>query len=99
MKILYKIIEFEWDQWNVEKNRASNKVMPEEIEQAFFDTNKVLLKSSKIIFDNENRLIMIGKTKTERLLFIVFTLREGRVRVISARDLNSKEGHLYEETT
>ena len=39
----------------------------------------------------------VGKTKTGRLLFVVFTIRENRVRIISARDVNKKEVHLYEE--
>lgn len=33
----------------------------------------------------------------EPLLFIAFTIRVEKIRVISARDLNKKERRLYEE--
>lgn len=52
-----------------------------------------------MIKKEEERFILIGKTKKERVLFVVFTKRETRIRIISARDLNRKEGILYEKTT
>ena len=33
---------------------------------------------------------MLGKTDKERLLFVVFTIRSNKIRVISARDMNRK---------
>lgn len=39
----------------------------------------------------------MGKTDTERLLFIVFTLRGTKIRIISARDMNRKEKRVYEQ--
>lgn len=36
----------------------------------------------------EERYILLGKTKQQRLLFIVFTLRDAKIRVISARGTN-----------
>ncbi|MFX0195841.1 MAG: BrnT family toxin [Candidatus Hodarchaeota archaeon] len=38
---------------------------------------------------------MLGKTDNERLLFVVFTIRSNKIRVISARDMNRKERRLY----
>ena len=40
---------------------------------------------------------MIGKTKKDRLLFIAYTIRNSYIRVISARNLNTKERPLYEK--
>ncbi len=40
----------------------------------------------------------MGKTKQGRLLFVVYTIRNKKIRVISARDLNKKrEIDLYEK--
>ncbi len=49
--------------------------------------------------EDEQRLRLIGKTKKDRLLFIVFTKRGGKIRIISARDVNRKEVPLYEKAT
>lgn len=83
-------IEFEWDEGNQNKNWKKHKVSISEAEEVFFDKGR---KIAKDFFHSaiEDRYIIIGKTKGERALFIVFTQRKNRVRVISARDLNKKE--------
>lgn len=65
-----------------------------ECEEAFFEANKKIYKD---IFhsSDENRYILLGCTFEKRVLFIVFTIRNKKIRVISARDLNKKENHLY----
>ncbi|MBN8538094.1 MAG: BrnT family toxin [Deltaproteobacteria bacterium] len=45
----------------------------------------------------EERLCLIGPTKMGRMLSVVFTLRDGRVRPISGRAASKKERTLYEE--
>ena len=40
---------------------------------------------------------MLGHTDPGRRLFIVFTVRNNRIRVISARDMSRKERKIYEE--
>ncbi len=40
----------------------------------------------------------IGKTDRQRLLFLAFTIRENKIRVVSARNQNRKERRKYEET-
>lgn len=47
--------------------------------------------------EQEPRYILLGKTKKERVLFTVFTLRGNYVRIISARDANKKEVSFYEK--
>lgn len=93
--IIVEPIGFEWDEWNIEKNRALHHVMPEEQEQVFFDENKVIYEDKGHSLSEERRLIIIGKTKTGRLLYEAFTLRNGKIRIISARDLNKKEVNLF----
>ena len=98
MKLLSKVLAFEWDEANRQKNVAKHRVSNEECEEVFFDPRK---KIAKDIFhsDRELRYILIGATRNERYLFIVFTVRKTKIRVVSARDLNCKEYYLYEEKT
>jgi uncharacterized protein len=96
--VLPKPIKFEWDQGNTEKNPKKHGVRNEETEEVFFDRKK---KIAKDILHSalESRYILLGKTKKDVKLFIVFTVRSSVIRVISSRRLNAKEAHLYEKTT
>lgn len=96
MKIFKEPLGFDWDKGNQDKNFLQHQVTDEECEEVFFDVKKRILKDI-LHSDKENRFILIGQTKKQRILFMVFTLRKDKVRVISARDLNQKERRLYEE--
>ena len=92
-----KVIGFEWDDANIE-HIARHKVLPGEAEEVFFDKNNVQhedLEHSTV----EKRLLIIGKTEKERLLYQIFTIRRNKIRVISSRDINKKEVQLYEKET
>ena len=43
----------------------------------------------------EKRYYALGQTSAERRLFIAFTVRRSRIRVISVRDMNRKETATY----
>ena len=88
--------EFEWDEWNSRKNRLKHNVFPNEAEQVFTDPKKIIL-ADHFHSKKEERYIIIGKTENNRILYVVFTLRKIKIRVISARDLNHKEKNLYHE--
>ena len=90
-------LEFEWDEGNAGKNRKHD-VEDMECEEVFFDERKVALRDT-LHSDKEERFILLGKTKTGRLLYLVFTTHGHKLRVISARDINRKEIFLYEEKT
>lgn len=45
----------------------------------------------------EERYALIGKTESETLLFVVYTLRGETVRLISARKADAKEAKIYAE--
>ena len=96
MRIIKNILEFDWDQGNINKNFIKHKVTSQECEEVFFDPRKRILKDI-LHSGGEGRHILLGKSKSGRLLFIVFTLRKNKIRVISARDLNEKERKLYEK--
>ena len=97
MKILNKVIEFDWDKGNIQKNIRHN-VNDRETEEVFFDKKRYIFKD-KLHSSNEERFRIIGRTKKERLLFIVFTIRGNKIRIVSARDINKKEVYLYEKKT
>lgn len=91
-------IEFIWDKGNKDKNRTEHRVANKECEEIFFDKNKKIYRD-KLHSDKEERYVLIGRTKVKRLLYLVFTLRDKKARVISARDINRKERRLYEKST
>lgn len=91
------ISEFEWDTGNVEHIKKHN-VKNVECEEAFFDEEKVGFKDI-LHSKTEERFILLGKTRKGRLLYVVFIKKGGKIRVISARDVNKKEVYLYEKAT
>ena len=97
MRVDKTILAFEWDKGNIGKN-TKHKVEDKEAEEVFLDENKKTFKD-KLHSDGEERFRVVGKTKKGRLLFVAFTKRKNKIRIISARDINKKEVYLYEETT
>ncbi len=95
---LPKPLAFDWDGGNEEKSLLKHRVTKAECEEAFQDLAKVIFADIRH-FDREERFILLGKTKQDRLLFISFTVRsEGtKVRIISARDINNKQEKPYYE--
>jgi len=89
-------VVFEWDSGNIGKNKKKHGVDEKEAEEAFFDAGKVMYKDTFHSL-KEERYIMLGETKMKRLLFVVFTKRKKKIRIISARDVNRKEVSLYEK--
>ena len=95
MRVVKDALEFEWDKGNSGKN-IKHKVEDKEAEEVFLDEKRFIFKD-KIYSGKEERFRILGKTKKGRLLFIAFTIRSGKIRIISARDINKKEVYLYEK--
>jgi len=90
-------IQFEWDDVNKDKSWLKHHVSATEVEEVFFDADKRLVRDVIHSTESEKRFILLGKTRLRRLLFIVFTIRDKNIQVISARDVNKKERPLYEK--
>ncbi len=91
--------EFIWDNANSNKNWLKHQVKMDEAEEVFFDSNHQDYPDP-IHSTTEIRSIIVGKTKAGRLLLVVYTERNKKIRIISARDINDKrERKLYEEKT
>lgn len=96
MQSFKKPLLFQWDSGNDSKNWTKHGVTKQEAEEVFFDREKKIAKDA-IHSSKEQRFVLIGKTKEKRSLYIVFTIRNDILRVISARDLNKKEYRLLEK--
>ncbi len=97
MKTLPDPLEFVWDPGNSGKNEQKHRVSDQEAEEPFFDEKKKIF-TDRLHSGKEERFRIVGKTKILRVLFVVFTIRKRQIRIISARDINKKEVHLYEKT-
>jgi uncharacterized DUF497 family protein len=87
---------FQWDDGNSEKNWISHQVAKSECEQIFFNQPLVIgndEKHSKV----EERYYVLGQTDSDRRLYIVCTVRQNLIRVISARDMSKKEREVYNQ--
>lgn len=96
--IIPKPTTFEWDNGNINKNWISHQVSNEEAEEVFDDNYSIALEDI-IHSEKEKRYILIGSTDAGLILFIVFTIRADKVRIISARNANRKEVQQYEKAT
>ena len=85
---------FDWDHGNREKNWIKHKVDYKEAEEMFF--NKPLLIDEDLRHSSkEKRFEGLGQTNKGRELFIAFTIRDNKIRIISARDQDNKERKKY----
>lgn len=98
MKILPKILFFEWDMGNIDKNYLKHEVNNKEAEQVFINEPNFIFEDKKHS-NTEKRHMIWGITKQKRKLTVFFTVRNNKIRVISARDMHKKERREYEKKT
>ena len=79
--------KFEWDQANT-SHIARHGVKPEEVEQAF--GNDPLLVLTVHQRSGEQRILCAGRSDAGRPLQFVYTVRRGRIRVITAHTAKKK---------
>ena len=94
MDELGNLTGFDWDAGNRDKNWRMHSVTSGECEQVFFNL-PLLVRDDPAHSTAEPRWYALGLTDTGRPLFIVFTIRQDRLRVISARDMNARERKIY----
>lgn len=85
---------FDWDEGNRDKNWLKHLVSNSESEELFFNLPLIIaadIKHSEL----EERYFALGQTSNGRLLFVSFTIRMNKIRVISARDMSQKERERY----
>jgi len=89
-RILERCTGFEWDHGNITKNWDTHDVSTGECEQIFFN-KPLIVKRDKGHSELEDRYYALGQTNMNRFLFVVFTVRNEKIRIISARDLTDSE--------
>lgn len=96
MDVVYTLqgIEFEWHDEKAAENLRKHDINFETVCELFFDPFLVPLPDQYT--DNELREAVIGMTDGWQLLYVVYTIREERVRLISARHVTKQERLDYE---
>lgn len=92
---LTKLEEFDWDGGNINKNWVKHEVDNKECEEIFADENMKIFSDPKHSQDEE-WFAIFGKSVNGRLLTAVFTIRNNKIRIISARDQDRQERKIYE---
>lgn len=88
------LLGFEWDAANWRKSELKHGV-------AVVEAEEVLLNDPMCQVDvrhsgREQRYIALGTTNEGRRLFVAFTVRRNRVRVISARPMSRRERAIHD---
>lgn len=94
MKVRDRELAFEWDEGNSDKSRRKHGITPEEAESVFIDEHSLIIPDEPHS-KTEDRFVIVGKSDKNRNLFIVFTTRRGKIRIISARGMHKKEVEKY----
>jgi len=89
-------LEFEWDETKARENLKKHKVSFDEGKTIFNDP--FLLTFPDInTSDAEERYVNIGLSIRDRVLVLIHTERQGRIRIISCRKASARERRHYEE--
>jgi uncharacterized DUF497 family protein len=90
--------DFEWDDVKAARNESLHGVTFREAREVFADASHVELFDEAHSHEEE-RFAAIGFSLQGRLLFVAFTVRQNRTRVISARVAEAEEVQLYEDNS
>jgi uncharacterized DUF497 family protein len=91
------VLEFDWDQWNIQKNESKHGVSRLEAESLFYDDNFIVFPDIHHSTSKETRYIAYATTYAHRVLMCALTIRGKHIRIISVRQSSKKERAIYEE--
>ena len=86
--------EFEWDRHN-EKHLKAHEVSPQEFQQVLANDPMDLEYQTE---RGEERFKSLGVTDGGRVLIAVWTIREGKIRAVTAYPAGKSYGMLYRDT-
>jgi len=89
-------LDFEWDERKARLNKRKHGVSFEEASTVFADPLALTIYDP-VHSEEENRYVALGESQRRRLLVVVFTDRDDRIRIISARVATRRERKDYEE--
>ena len=90
------ILEFEWDPNKNEINKKKHGLSFEVAKEVFYDEFAILFDDPDHS-DDEDRFLIIGTIRTEKICIVSHCYRDGenRVRIISAREATKNEKKIY----
>jgi hypothetical protein len=91
-------MEFEWDETKATVNLKKHGVSFEEA-KTVFDNPLALIFEDEAHSIGEQREIIIGHSRPNRLILVCFTERSNAIRIISARLATPIEREDYEQNT
>ena len=90
-------MEFEWDAKKADSNVAKPGVTLPEAMTVFGDPLELAIADPDHS-EEEFRFLSMGHSALGRLLVVAYTEREGRTRIINAREATPRERREYEST-
>lgn len=96
MKVKDQEVAFEWDKGNLDKSQRKHDVTPEESESVFLDEEAFVFPDVRHS-EKEDRFVILGISNKNRYVFVIFTLRNANIRIISARRMHRKEVDKYDK--
>ena len=86
---------FEWDDKKVYQNIKKHGVSFEEAATVFGDPFSITIYDI-LHSEDEDRFVILGMSNENRILVVVHTYRDDKIRIISARNATKKERKQYE---
>jgi uncharacterized DUF497 family protein len=87
-------VQFEWDRRKAEANRRKHDVSFDEAVSVFYDPLSATFPDPDAA--DEDRLVTIGRSSTQRLIVVVHVERGETIRIISARQATARERKRHE---
>jgi uncharacterized protein len=91
-------MKFEWDESKADANLKKHGVSFEEAKTVFDNPMAIIFDDEAHSID-EQREIIIGHSRKNRLLLVSFTERSNSIRIISVRTVTRREREDYEQNT
>ena len=88
-------MQFEWDPNKAAENLKNHGISFDEASSVFGDPLATTIDDPDHSID-EFRFLTIGFTKSQRIIVVSHTEREGSIRIISAREPTPRERKQYE---
>jgi uncharacterized protein len=89
-------MDFEWDEEKAAANEVKHGVTFVEASEVFGDDHSSTVPDPDHSID-EARFLIFGKSTGQRYLVASFTERNGRIRIIGARQMTRSERNAYEQ--
>ena len=89
-------LTFEWDEVKAKENLRKHKV-PFDEGKTIFNDHFLLTYPDVDSSETEERYVNIGVSAKDRILVLIHTERQGKIRIISCRKATARERRDYEE--